>query len=140
MSFNKTIYDTCSYKQRLAESVGEFAYVIDPIQYQHPHPSRIEFGIIAGNDVSITNNMVDVESDLFGIDRKLSRCDTLKYINPCPKSEMNVCKPKQIIMRGNPSNTGRVLDTSLYHLPPAQMFRYTPIVTDPYMLNKFQRC
>ena len=83
-------------------------------------------------------NIVYIESDLFGIDRKLSRCDALKYLNPCPTGDMNACKPKQIVMRGNPANMGRVIDAQLYHLPPAQMFSYKPIQMDPYMNNNIR--
>lgn len=140
MSFNRNQYDFCAYKQKLAESIGEFAYIIDPVRYEHPKPVRIAHGIVSGNDVSIVKNMVDLESDLFGIDRKLSRCDTLKYINPCPTGEMNLCQPRQIIMRGNPSNHGRLIDATPYHLAEGQMYRVTPIQVDPYMGGRMPRC
>ncbi len=140
MAWCKNSFDACSYKQQLAESVGELQYVIDPVRYYHPSPKRMAFGIVSGNDVSISKDMTDVESDLFGIDRKLSRCDALKYINPCPTGEMNTCRPRQIVMRGNPSNHGRVLDVTPMHLPEAQMFRFTPTITDPYMGNRMPRC
>lgn len=140
MAFTHLDFDACSYKQYLAESVGTFSYVIDPVRYYHPKPVRYSFGIVSGNDVSIVPNQVDLESDLFGIDRKLSRCDTLKYINPCPTGDMNTCQPRQIVMRGNPSNHGRVLDVTPMHLPEAQMFRYTSIPLDPYMGGRMPRC
>ena len=138
MAWTRNRTDVCAYKQFLAESIGEFQYISDPVRYYHPNPRRFEFGLPAGNEVSIVKNMVDLESDLFGIDRKLSRCDALKYINPCPSGDMNACKPSQVVMRGNPSNMGRVLDTTLHHLPPAQMFRYVPVQVDPYMNNKIR--
>jgi len=142
MAFSNNKYDLCAYKQALAESVGTFSYVIDPVRYYHPRASRIAFGIVSGNDVSIVgkNQLCDLESDLWGIDRKLSRCDALKYINPCPTGDMNTCRPRQIVMRGNPSNHGRVLDVSLMHLPEAQMFRFIPTQVDPYMGNHMPRC
>ncbi len=140
MAWSRNSSDLCSYKQQLAESVGELQYVLDPVRYYHPGPSRIAFGIVAGNDVSISKDMTDVESDLFGIDRKLSRCDALKYINPCPTGDMNTCRPRQIVMRGNPSNHGRVLDVTPMHLPEAQMFRFTPVQVDPFMGNRMPRC
>jgi hypothetical protein len=40
---------------------------------------------------------------------------------------MNTCQPSQIIIKGNPSNMGRVIDTTPMHLRGSQMFRYTPI-------------
>ena len=133
MSFNKLRYDTCAYKNELAQTVGTFAYVIDDCRYVHQQPRRVEFGLVAGNDVSIANNMVDIESDLKGQTRLASKCPTLEYLNPCPAGDMNTCKPKQIVIRGNPSNLGRVIDTTLHHLPPAQFARYVPIQIDPYL-------
>ena len=135
MSFTKLSYDTCAYKNELAQSVGTLGWVIDPSRFENFSKSRIEFGIVAGNDVSIIgkNQMVDLESDLKGQTRLASRCPTLYYQNPCPNSDMNTCKPDNFVIRSNPSNAGRVIDTTLYHLAPAQMFRYTPIPVDPYM-------
>jgi hypothetical protein len=141
MAFTHLKYDTCAYKQFLAESVGEFAYIVDPCRYENQNKKRMSFGVVGGNDVSIIKGpMIDLESDLFGIDRKLSRCDTLKYINPCPTGDMNTCRPRQVIMRGNPSNHGRVIDVTPMHLPEAQMFSFKPIQIDPYMGNRFPRC
>jgi hypothetical protein len=142
MAWTRNRTDTCAYKQFLAESVGEFAYVIDPCRYENQNKQRIAFGIVAGNDVSIVgkNHLCDVESDLFGIDRKLSRCDTLKYINPCPTGEMNTCRPRQIVMRGNPSNHGQLIDLTPYHLPEGQMFRVIPCQLDPFMAGRMPRC
>jgi hypothetical protein len=140
MSWNRLSADTCAYKNQLAQEVGEFAYIIDPCRYENKNKVRIAHGIVGGNDVSIVPDMIDVESDLFGIDRKLSRCDTLKYINPCPTGDMNTCRPRQIIMRGNPSNHGRVIDVTPYHLPEGQMYRITPVQVDPFMGGRMPRC
>jgi hypothetical protein len=133
MSWNRLSADTCAYRNKLAQEVGEFAYVIDDCRYVNRNPRRVEFGLVAGNDVSIAKNMVDIESDLKGQTRLASKCPTLYYQNPCPTGDMNTCKPKQIVIRGNPANMGRVLDTTLYHLPPSQFARYTSIPLDPYM-------
>lgn len=141
MSFTRLNFDSCSYRNQLAQEVGTFAYVVDPIRYDHPHKSRIEFGIVGGNDVSIIGgNLTDLESDLKGQTRLASRCPTLYYQNPCPAGDMNTCKPKEVIIRGNPSNMGRVIDTTPYHLAPAQFANYTSIPLDPYMGGRMPRC
>lgn len=140
MSFNRLRYDGCAYKNDLAQEVGTFSYMVDDCRYVHKNPRAISFGIVGGNDVSIVKNMVDLESDLKGQTRLASRCPTLFYQNPCPSGDMNTCKPQQVVIRGNPSNMGRVIDTTLYHLPPAQMMRFTPIVVDPYMGGRMPRC
>jgi len=132
MSFNKLRYDTCAYKSYLAESVGSLAYILDPIRYDHPQKCRMENGIVAGNDVSIIKgNLCDLESDLKGQTRLASRCPTLYYQNPCPTGSMNTCQPQQVVIRGNPSNMGRVIDTTPLHLSGCQMFRRTPIPLPP---------
>lgn len=128
MSFTKLSYDTCAYKNDLAQSVGTLGWVIDPSRFENYSKSRIEFGIVGGNDVSlIKGNMTDLESDLKGQTRLASKCPQLDYLNPCPKGSMNSCQPQQIVIRGNPSNLGRVIDTTPMHLRGSQMFRYTPI-------------
>ena len=48
-------------------------------------------------------------------------------MNPCPQGSMNACQPRQVVIRGNPSNVGRVVDTQPLHLKECQMFRYTPV-------------
>ncbi len=128
MSFTKLSYDTCAYKNELAQSVGTLGWVIDPSRFENYSKSRIEFGIVGGNDVSlIKGNMVDLESDLKGQTRLASKCPQLNYLNPCPTGSMNTCQPPNIVIRGNPSNLGRVIDTTPMHLRGSQMFRYTPI-------------
>ena len=128
MSFNRLRYDTCAYRNDLAQEIGTFSYVVDNCRFVHNNPKRIEFGIVGGNDVSlIKGNMTDLESDLYGITRLESKCPQLKYLNPCPQGSMNSCQPSQIIIKGNPSNMGRVIDTTPMHLRSSQMFRYTPI-------------
>ena len=133
MAWCKNSQDLCAYRQQLAESVGELQYVLDPVRYYHPEPRRFAFGVLGGNTVSIVGNgqMCDVESDLWGIDRKLSRCDALKYINPCPTGDMNTCRPGNIVIRNTPTTHGRVVDTTPMHLRECQMFRYQPIPMPP---------
>jgi len=140
MSWNRLSADFCAYRNQLAQEVGEFAYVIDDCRYVHKNPTRINFGVVGGNDVSIVKNMVDLESDLKGQTRLASRCPTLYYQNPCPSGEMNTCRPQQVVIRGNPANMGRVVDTTLYHLPPSQFARFTPVQIDPFMGNRLPRC
>jgi hypothetical protein len=127
MSFNRLHYDTCAYKNDLAQSVGTLGYMLYPGRYENMSNSRIEFGIVAGNDVSIIKgNMVDLESDLRNQTKLASKCPQLQYLNPCPQGSMNSCQPQQIVIRGNPGNIGRVIDTTPMHLRSSQMFRYTP--------------
>ena len=81
MSFNRVKYDTCAYSQNLTENVSYLSYTLDPMKYQHCTPCRSELGLVGGNNVSkISGNLVDLESNLFGIDREESSCSAMKYL------------------------------------------------------------
>jgi len=128
MSWNRLSSDTCSYRNELAQSVGSLGWVLDSSRFENNSKCRMAHGIVGGNDVSIIKgNMVDLESDLKGVTRLSSKCPTLQYMNPCPQGSMNACQPRQVVIRGNPSNVGRVVDTQPLHLKECQMFRYTPV-------------
>ena len=127
MSFNRLTYDTCAYKHSLAESVGTLSWVLDSSRFENCNKCRVEFGVVGGTNVSHVNgNLVDLETDLRGSTRLASKCPTLKYQNPCPAGDMTTCQPQQIVIKGNPSNRGSVIDTSPQHLRSCQMFRYKP--------------
>jgi hypothetical protein len=89
MSFNKLNYDTCSYKQALSESVG-------PCEYQLGMPfiscedcfSNDPQLILQRMGASVAKNvpMIDVDSDLMNINRKLSNCSSNEFI---PKFDKN---------------------------------------------------
>jgi hypothetical protein len=130
MSFNRLIYDNCSYKHQLHENVGTLAYILDPNRYEHSGKCRIELGVLGGTNVShIQGNLVDLESDLRGTTRHLSKCPEFNYQNPCPQGDMNTCRPKNIVISENPANSGRIINTNLKHLPACQMvhYKHTPL-------------
>jgi hypothetical protein len=134
MSFNRLIYDDCSYAQELSQTTSILSYQLDPNRYYNCNSCRNTFGLVGGNNVSIAKNgnLVDIESDLMGI-RPLSKCPEMKYMSPCPKGDMNTCQPQKIVIRGTPTTRGRVIDTTPHHLPACQMIRYKPIPMPPAM-------
>jgi hypothetical protein len=83
MSFNRNIYDVCSYDYQLAETVG-------PGVYQLARPDNgctsclpADPRIIAqskGVSVSRNTSMIDIDSELIGISRNLTRCPDRKYV------------------------------------------------------------
>ena len=83
MSFNRLDYDTCAYKQELSESIG-------PGEYQLATPNiscedcftRDPQLIIqrAGASVAKHMPMIDVDSELMNITRKLSNCSSDEFI------------------------------------------------------------
>lgn len=134
MSFNRLKYDNCAYQHELSESVGTLSYVLDPMRFEHTNKCRFSLGLVGGNNVSlVSGNVVDLESDLRGITRLQSKCPTEKYLNPCPRGNMNDCQPNQIVIKGTPTKQERVVDTSKQHLNSCQMIRYKSIPLPPPM-------
>jgi hypothetical protein len=73
---NRQPYDCCAYTQRLQQSV-------DPLQYQMYFGAQENCGKCVDKKAWFRQdpNLVDLESDLRGQTRPLSRCDQYKY-NP----------------------------------------------------------
>ena len=134
MSFNRLKYDTCAYQHDVSESVGTLNWILDSNRFENCNKCRVEFGIIGGTNVShAKGNLVDLESDLMGTTRLQSKCPTLKYLNPCPKGDMNSCQPDKIVIRSTPNTKGRVVELEPQHLSSCQMFRYKPVPLPPPM-------
>ncbi len=118
MSFNRTTYDTCSYKQQLWGNVSTLSYVLSPIKFENKNKCRHELGLVAGTNVShIEGNLVDLESELRGQTRYLSKCDNNKYI---PSDDGFITNDKT-----------KPIDKSLKHLPKCQMIMYRSIPLPP---------
>ena len=80
MSSNRLMYDTCEYKTRIGESVGPLEYMLNPIRFENCNKCRMELGTVGGTNVShVKGNLVDLETDLFGITRKASLCPVKKF-------------------------------------------------------------
>ena len=128
MSLNRLIYDDCAYEQRLKESTNPLRYMLNPQKYENCNKCRMELGLVGGTAVShVKGNLVDLETDLRGQTRRTTKCPTRLYQNPCPTGDMNNCKPGNIHIRGDPSQTKRTIYTNMLHLPSCQMIRYKPI-------------
>jgi len=91
MSWNRSRYDQCAYQKEISQSTSPFQWAMDTTKFYNCHDCRAKLGLVAGNNVSVTkNNMVDVESDLFGITRQSSLCPERKFIPHCHQcSEMS---------------------------------------------------
>lgn len=124
MSSNRLSYDKCTYEQRLNQSMSPGNYVMYPGKYENKHKCRIELGQVGGNGVSIYNgNMVDLESDLLGINRQASLCDASKYQPHCK----NCAKSHS----GLPCDSLECRSRNLVNQPSCQMVDYKPVVEAP---------
>ena len=62
MSFNRTTYDNCSYKQELQNNVSTLSYLLSPYRYEHENKCRHQLGFVGGTVVShIQGNLVDLD-------------------------------------------------------------------------------
>lgn len=129
MSFNRLSYDDCSYKSELSESVSYLSYMLDPIRYENCNKCRPESGIVGGTAVShIKGNLVDLENNLFGIDRPNTHCPTYKFI---PDNGMSVQGKEYIKPVNHPS-----IDTTKVNLKSCQ-FHNTLSTPQPPPMNLF---
>lgn len=128
MSFNRGIYDQCSYKNELQRNVGILGHIIDVKRFEHDNPRRHIQGFVAGNNVShISGSLIDLESDLLGQTRYISKCASSVFV---------------------PSNDGIIrndktpdIDTTKKHLKSVQSIAY-PSVPLPYTSKEglYARC
>lgn len=125
MSFNRSKYDNCSYKQNLQNNVSTLSYIISPMNYEHTNKCRHQLGLVGGSAVSnIKGNMVDLESELRGQTRYISKCGNNLYV---------------------PTNDGIIkndktepIDTTALHLPACQSIMYRSIPKPPQM--EYNKC
>ena len=127
MSFNRLSYDDCAYKSELAESVSYLTYMLDPVRYEHCNKCRPESGIVGGTAVShAKGNLVDLENNLFGIDRPNTHCPSFKY-SPGDSKGKEYIKP---VCHPN-------IDNTPMHLRPCQ-FHNTMSTPQPPGMNLFK--
>ena len=83
MSFNRLDYDTCSYKQELSESVapGEYRLSSPFISCRDCFTKDPQLIMQrAGGSVAKNLPMIDVDSELLNLNRKLSNCSSNDFI------------------------------------------------------------
>ncbi len=91
-------------------------YDIQLSSYLNPQPQRHILGIVGGNDVSIIKgNMVDLESDLRGINIPNTFCPWRQYQPPSADQKQIIRDNVKIDLK---------IDTRPQHLPTYQMWAY----------------
>lgn len=88
-------HDNCSYAHRLYESTSPLLYNINPVAYENCNKCHQAYpgfiGKLGGDGFGIGPDRIDVDSDLRGQTRLLSRCPTHKY-NPHSYNYCNSCE------------------------------------------------
>ena len=141
MSNAGLIYDTCTQYYNANQSVSPLGYLLDTDKYENINKCRIGKGIIGGTNVShIKGNLVDLESDLYGITRKASNCPDRKFFSKCSINNINNCQADNIFIEGNVSTKERIINTDLEHLPTCQIVDYKNIyLPKPIKINKIMK-
>jgi hypothetical protein len=83
MSFNRLNYDSCSYKQEISESVGPGEYQLGTPNISCVDCFAVDPQLImqrAGSSVSKDMSMIDVDSELSNLNRKLTNCSQKEFI------------------------------------------------------------
>jgi hypothetical protein len=97
-------------------------------QMVHPLPQRHILGFVGGNEVSlIKGNMVDLESDLKGINIPHTFCPSRQYQRPE--------KGQKEIVRNNVKGDVKI-DVEPVHLPVYQMMAYPAVMAPLPMVNE----
>jgi hypothetical protein len=119
MSFNRPSYDTCAYNSQLGENVSILSYQLSPFRYEHQDKCRHQLGIVGGSAVShVKGNMVDLESELRGQTRYISKCSG------------NMAQPLEGQNQIRNDKT-QPIDISKKHLPTCQFIAYRSVPLPP---------
>tara|TARA_B100001093_G_C26446060_1_gene850244 strand:+ start:12 stop:695 length:684 start_codon:yes stop_codon:yes gene_type:complete len=100
MSFTNSNYDKEAYKQSLNRSVGPGIYRLNEPSiscepcYPYPPTVRLQRG---GDSIRKDMFLIDVDSELSGITRKLSKDTSKQYIPTCPD---NACTSGEVCGQG----------------------------------------
>lgn len=92
MASTGLLYDESAVREAIRQSTSPLSYAMFEQKFNNCNKCRVDFGVVGGQDVSLTGrNMVDVESDLQGRTRKLSKATCGSYQPRCAKNG-GVCK------------------------------------------------
>ena len=129
MSSNRLMYDVDETQHKLGENNGTIEYLLNPDKFYNNTNCMINKGIIGGNVVGqIDGNLVDLESDLFGVTRKSSLAPNSKFSSNCAIGDISNCKPNNILIKGTPNTKERIINTNITPLPTCDMINYKPLV------------
>jgi hypothetical protein len=84
MSSNRLVYDKDTYQKAVQESTDPLNYMLYTGKFVRNNQCMISRGVVGGNNVSVwAGNMVDLESNLMGVDRRASLCPKNHYHPMC---------------------------------------------------------
>jgi hypothetical protein len=113
------------------QSSGMFSYTQIPQKFENPNKCRNALGLVGGSEVSnIGGNMVDLESDLFGITRVQSKCIARQYQPACALGGPECADtPPSFSFRDKSTGVVSTVDTTPRNLPTCQFVTYPGVGT-----------
>lgn len=108
------------------ERIESPGYTMISQTFSHPNPGRNALGLVGGNEVSLpAGNIVDVESELYGITRSLTHVPAKQYRPSCPLGD-NKCPswPNSFQFKERSTGKERTISMKPMHLQTTQMFSY----------------
>ena len=100
MSFNRLNYDTGAYTQELNQSVGPGVYKLGEPQVSceqcYPYPPSVRLQR-QGNSIDKSRFLIDVDSDLLGLNKRHSKDPSKNYVPCCPEA---VCTSGEVCGQG----------------------------------------
>jgi hypothetical protein len=121
MSFTRPRQDTCSYRHELSQTIGPGEYQLakpypcNPCFVNDPHIRMQRFGA----SLSKNTSLIDIDSEMIGINRKFSKCPELNYIPTCVTNQYGGANPGGYISKSN----GAVnIDCNVVHFPEVNCF------------------
>jgi hypothetical protein len=96
------------------------------VKYEHCQKCRHELGLVGGTNVGVPKgNMVDLENELFGINRPNTQCPSYKFM---PRDDGMVQGKEYIKPVNHP-----LVDANMQQLRPCQMIDYRAVPHPPAM-------
>jgi hypothetical protein len=143
-TFERQIYDTTAYRAQLRQATAPMDYMLNPIRNDVVQPARIsDPGFMSRSGVSLTHMrpLVDVESDLLGMDIRNTKDPNQQFQPKCPQcgcaTEGYPC--------GSGLNTGCPnCQERLHHLPKLHFNQNYTLISNPKCtarelgINRFQ--
>ena len=132
MASTRTLYDNCTIPTSSNANNSILQYSMDPNKYYNCNQCSNDFGLLGGNDVSVTNdNMVDLESRFRGLGKAINRCMENQSLTDCigcngdPKSGPGfACKLNNCSVKPNMTylKSCKIIDYGTKpHLQPSQV-------------------
>lgn len=134
-SFSRALYDDCSLKKKNQESVAPFEWATDSSVIESKQSCYFAASPFMHNPFnSVPSNIVDIESDLKGQTRQLSKCPETRF-NPNTAKALQWAQLPECVSKDLVPEYTR-LNRSCNVLSEVSINRFNPLCSNPQESNK----